>query len=247
MAHLKDKEKIALFIDADNAPAAKIDIVLSELARYGVVNIRKAYGNWKNLNLKPWEDLLHDHAIQPIQQFDLTKGKNATDMALVIDVMDVLYTKDIDIICLVSSDCDFTPLVTRSLADGKYVIGFGERKAPKAFVNSCSRFLYLDEETKQELPIQKQTINIKSDTRLMNLLRQAIEAVEDEDGWAMLGPIGTHISNHASFDQRNYGFKKLSDLFMAIDLFEMKKTNGSVLWVRDKKKAKQLNRVAGGF
>ena len=242
MAHLKDKEKIAVFIDADNAPAAKIDIVLSELARYGVVNIRKAYGNWKNLNLKPWEDLLHDHAIQPIQQFDLTKGKNATDMALVIDVMDVLYTKDIDIICLVSSDCDFTPLVTRSLADGKYVIGFGERKAPKAFVNSCSRFLYLDEETKQELPIQKQTINIKSDTRLMNLLRQAIEAVEDEDGWAMLGPIGTHISNHASFDQRNYGFKKLSDLFMAIDVFEMKKTNGSAIWVRDKKKAKQLKK-----
>ena len=242
MAHLKDKEKIAVFIDADNAPAAKIDIVLSELARHGVVNIRKAYGNWKNLNLKPWEDLLHDYAIQPIQQFDLTKGKNATDMALVIVVMYVLYTKDIDIICLVSSVCDFTPLVTRSLADGKYVIGFGERKAPKAFVNSCSRFLYLDEETKQELPIQKQTINIKSDTRLMNLLRQAIEAVEEDDGWAMLGPIGTHISNHASFDQRNYGFKKLSDLFMAIDLFEMKKTNGSVLWLRDKIEAKQPNK-----
>ena len=189
MAHLKDKEKIAVFIDADNAPAAKIDIVLSELARHGVVNIRKAYGNWKNLNLKPWEDLLHDYAIQPIQQFDLTKGKNATDMALVIDVMDVLYTKDIDIICLVSSDCDFTPLVTRSLADGKYVIGFGERKAPKAFINSCSRFLYLDEETKQELPIQKQTINIKSDTRLMNLLRQAIEAVEEDDGGQCLAQL----------------------------------------------------------
>jgi uncharacterized protein (TIGR00288 family) len=239
---VKDKEKIAVFIDADNAPAKKIDKVLSELARYGVVNIRKAYGNWKNQNLKAWEDVLHEFAIQPIQQFDLTKGKNATDMALVIDVMDVLYTKNVDVICLVSSDCDFTPLVTRTLADGKFVIGFGERKAPVAFVNSCSRFLYLDDEAEVEQPIQKQSRNIKSDTKLIKLLRQAIEAVEDEDGWAMLGPIGTHISNHASFDQRNYGFKKLSDLFMAIDLFEMKKTNGSVLWVKDKKRAKQLNK-----
>jgi uncharacterized LabA/DUF88 family protein len=165
-------------------------------------------------------------------------------MALVIDAMDVLYTKNIDIICLVSSDCDFTPLVTRSLADGKFVIGFGERKAPLAFVNSCSRFLYLDEdiETEQDIPQPKQNKNIKSDTKLINLLRQAIEAVEDDEGWAMLGPIGTHISNHASFDQRNYGYKKLSDLFMAIDLFEMKQTNGSVLWVKDKKKAKQHNK-----
>ncbi|WP_271273635.1 NYN domain-containing protein [Aliamphritea hakodatensis] len=240
---MKDKEKIAVFIDADNAPAKKIDNVLSELARYGVVNIRKAYGNWKSLNLKSWEDILHEFAIQPIQQFDLTKGKNATDMALVIDVMDVLYTKDIDVICLVSSDCDFTPLVTRSLADGKYVIGFGERKTPLAFVNSCSRFLYLDDESEPAQPVQKQSKSIKSDTKLMNLLRQAIEAVEEDDGWAMLGPIGTHISNHASFDQRNYGFKKLSDLFLAIDLFEMKKTNGSVLWVRDKRKLSSSNKL----
>ncbi len=238
---MKDKEKIAVFIDADNAPAKNVDQVLSELARYGVVTIRKAYGNWKSPNLKSWEDVLHEFAIQPIQQFDLTKGKNATDMALVIDVMDVLYTKEIDIICLVSSDCDFTPLVTRSLADGKFVIGFGERKAPLAFVNSCSRFLYLDAEEEKQ-PVLTNGKSIKSDTKLINLLRQAIEAVEEDDGWAMLGPIGTHISNHASFDQRNYGFNKLSDLFMAIDLFEMKKTNGSVLWVRDKKKAKQHNR-----
>ena len=239
---MQSNEKIALFIDADNAPASKIDIVLSELARYGVVNIRKAYGNWKNPGLKPWEDVLHEYAIQPIQQFDLTKGKNATDMALVIDVMDVLYTKKVDIICLVSSDCDFTPLVTRALSDGKFVIGFGERKAAVAFVNSCSRFLFLDQEAEPNVAVAKPTRSIKSDTKLMNLLRQAIEAVEEDDGWARLGPIGSHISNHASFDQRNYGFKKLSDLFMAIDLFEMRKTNGSVFWVRDKKKAKQSNK-----
>ncbi|TLU65689.1 NYN domain-containing protein [Thalassotalea litorea] len=236
---MKDKQKIALFIDADNAPAAKIEVILSELASYGVVNIRKAYGNWKSSNIKPWEDVLHEHSIQPIQQFDLTKGKNATDIALVIDAMDVLYTKDVDIICLVSSDCDFTPLATRAQADGKLVIGFGERKTPDAFVNACSKFLFLDEPENTEKVITTPTKNIKSDTKLINLLRQAIEAVEEDDGWAMLGPIGTHIANHASFDQRNYGYKKLSDLFAAIDLFEMKKTKGSVFWIRDKKRAKQ--------
>lgn len=235
---MRDKEKIALFIDADNAPAAKIDVILSELARYGVVNIRKAYGNWKSPNIKPWEDVLHEYAIQPIQQFDLTKGKNATDIALVIDAMDILYTKDVDTICLVSSDCDFTPLVTRALADGKFVIGFGERKAPAAFVNSCSKFLFLDE-MDQQVSIKPTTgALLKRDTKLINLLRQAMDAVQEDDGWSMLGPVGTHIANHASFDQRNYGFKKLSELFAAIDLFEMKKTNGSVFWVRDKKKVK---------
>jgi uncharacterized protein (TIGR00288 family) len=234
---MNEKEKIALFIDADNAPAAKIETILSELARYGVVNIRKAYGNWKSPNIKPWEDVLHEFAIQPIQQFDLTKGKNATDIALVIDAMDILYTKDVDSICLVSSDCDFTPLVTRALADGKFVIGFGERKAPSAFVNSCSKFLYLDEEQSDEKPEPNKKPNIKSDSKLINLLRQAIEASED-DGWANLGTIGRHISNHASFDQRNYGFKKLSDLFAAIDLFEVKQCNGAGPWVRDKRKKK---------
>ncbi|WP_296048966.1 NYN domain-containing protein [uncultured Alteromonas sp.] len=245
---MRDKEKIAIFIDADNAPAVKIDTVLSELAKHGVVNIRKAYGNWKNQNLKTWEDLLHEYAIQPVQQFDLTKGKNATDIALVIDVMDVLYTKDVDVICLVSSDCDFTPLVTRCLAEGKFVVGFGERKAPKPFVNSCSRFLYLDKESDPdaEATVQTQHQKLKSDTKLMNLLRQAVDAVSEENGWAQLGLIGNHISNHTSFDQRNYGFKKLSDLFMAIDLFEHKKSKSGLLWIRDKKKAKESSKLIKG-
>jgi len=238
---LKDKEKIALFIDADNAPAAKVDIILSELARYGVVNIRRAYGNWKSPCIKPWEDVLHEYAIQPIQQFDLTKGKNATDIALVIDAMDILYTKDVDVICLVSSDCDFTPLVTRALADGKLVIGFGERKTPMAFVNSCSKFLFLNDIDTESKTVEIRKPSIKSDTKLINMLRQAIEASEDNDGWANLGSIGKHISNHASFDQRNYGFRKLSDLFSAIDLFEMKQTNGSVTWVKDKRRANNVN------
>jgi len=153
--------------------------------------------------------------------------------------MDILYTKDVDTICLVSSDCDFTPLVTRALADGKSVLGFGERKAPMAFVNSCSKFLYLDEMQNQEQSKQKPEAHIKCDTKLMNLLRQAVEASEDDDGWAQLGTIGSHISNHASFDQRNYGFEKLSDLFKAIDSFEIKKS-GSVFWIQDKKRSKLI-------
>jgi uncharacterized protein (TIGR00288 family) len=242
---LQNKEKIAVFIDADNAPAGKIDTIMSEFARYGVVNIRKAYGNWKNANLKSWEEVLHDYSIQPIQQFDLVKGKNATDMALTIDVMDILYTRNIDIICLVSSDCDFTPLVTRALADGKTVIGFGERKAPMPFVNCCSRFLYLDEPSAsaaenpdRETPQPAQSNRLKGNSRLITLLRQAIEAVQIDNGWARLNMVGTHISNHTSFDQRNYGFSKLSDLFAAIDLFELKKSDGNIIWVRDKKTKK---------
>lgn len=230
------KHKIAAFIDADNAPASKIDFILAELAKYGVVNIRKAYGNWTNSNLKGWTNLLHEFAIQPMQQFDLTKGKNATDIALVIDVMDVLYTKQVDIICLVSSDCDFTPLVTRILAEGKFVIGFGERKTPEAFVNACSRFLFVDEKPAEQIQAETK-VNLKGDSKLINLLRQAMEAVENDEGWSHLGALGSHIANHASFDSRNYGYKKLSDLLKAIDLFETKKV-GNALFVRDKKKVK---------
>jgi uncharacterized LabA/DUF88 family protein len=126
---------------------------------------------------------------------------------------------------LVLSDCNFTPLATRALADGKFIISFGQRKTPFAFVNSCSRFLCLDDEPKEMIKSEPPKGNIKSDTHLMNLLRQAVEAVENDNGWAQLGPLGTHISNHASFVQWNYGPINLSDLFAAIDLFEMKKTN----------------------
>lgn len=221
------KQRIALFIDADNAPASKFEDVLSEVANYGVVTIRKAYGNWKSPTLKAWEELLHEYAIQPIQQFDLTKGKNASDIALVIDAMDVMYTKQIDVMCFVTSDSDFTPMVTRALAEGKVVLGFGERKTPLPFVNACSKFLFLDQEKEKTKSVTKSK-NIKSDTKLINLLRQAIEATEDEDGWAALGPVGANISNKTSFDTRNYGFKNLSSLFKSIDLFELKRGGGVI-------------------
>lgn len=229
-------QKIALFIDADNAPAKKFEEVLSEVAKYGVVTIRKAYGNWKNPSIKPWEDLLHEYAIQPIQQYDLTKGKNASDIALVIDAMDIMYTKDIDVMCFVSSDCDFTPMVTRALAEGKVVLGFGERKTPSPFVNACSKFLFLDQEPKNNGSVPTKPKNIKSDTKLINLIRQAIEATEEGNGWAGLGPVGSHISNKTSFDTRNYGYKNLSSLIKAIDLFELKRGPGNSYMVKDARK-----------
>ena len=232
---------IALLIDADNSPARSIQKIFSELARHGKVNIRKAYGNWTSSNLKGWEAVLQDHAIQPIQQYDLTKGKNATDIALTIDAMDILYTKQVDSICIVTSDCDFTPLATRILSEGKSVIGFGERKTPAVFVNACSTFLFLDEDI--EKPVLKQnTKALRGDTKLMNLLRDAISSTENEEGWAKLSRVGTHISNQASFDSRNYGYSRLSDLVQAIGLFDLRRDERMHFEVKDSR-CKQVNVV----
>lgn len=220
-------DSIALLIDADNAPAAKMDFIISELASHGTVNIRKAYGNWTKKGLSGWEKILHEHSIQPVQLFDLTKGKNATDMALLIDAMDILYTKQVDTFCLVTSDCDFTPLAQRLRAEAKKVIGFGSKKTPEPFVNSCSHFLYLDEKAMAGKTAEQKNSSakeLKGNTKLMNTLRSAVEAAQDDEGWARLGPVGSHISNQGPFDHRTYGYAKLSDLFGAIDLFEVRAT-----------------------
>ena len=214
-------KNIVLLIDADNSPAKFIQEILTELAHYGKVNIRRAYGNWTSPNLKSWAAIIQDHAIQPIQQYDLTKGKNATDIALTIDAMDILYTKNIDAFCIVSSDCDFTPLVTRILSDGILVIGYGQRKAPSVFVNACSKFLYLDEK-KIEKPKNNKTNDLQKDSYLIKLLRNAVKTTQEEDGWSKLSRVGTLISNHASFDSRNYGYARLSELIEEIGIFELK-------------------------
>ncbi len=238
MDHQKDS--IALLIDADNSPASKIDFIISELASHGVVNIRRAYGNWTKRGLSGWIEVLHGYAIQPMQSFDLVKGKNATDMSLLIDAMDILYTKDIQTFCLVSSDSDFTPLIQRLRADGKKVIGFGDQKTPEPFIASCTHFLYLDDKgkvgtakgktvaTATSTPVNQ----LKGNTKLMNTLRSAVQAAADDEGWAALGPVGSHITNQGPFDHRTYGFKKLSDLFSAIDRFEVKgeKTGGHTIY-----------------
>lgn len=238
---MPDSRNIALLIDADNSPAKSIQKIFSELASHGKVNIRKAYGNWTSSNLKGWEAILQDHAIQPIQQYDLTKGKNATDIAITIDAMDILYTKQVDTFCIVTSDCDFTPLATRILSEGKSVIGFGEKKTPTVFVNACSTFLFLDDEAERNVKKQS-TKELRGNTKLMNLLRSAISSTENEDGWAKLSQIGTHISNQASFDSRNYGYLRLRDLIDAIGLFELRRDEKNHIEVRDGKK-KQNNSI----
>lgn len=240
----QSESKIALLIDADNAPASKIDAILSEIAKYGVANIRKAYGNWKNPKLKGWEACLHEYAIHPVQQFDYTKGKNATDAALIIDAMDLLYTRQLDAFAIISSDCDFTPLVMRILTSGLKVYGFGERKTPLPFVYACSKFLYLetiDQASNAENPkavesIKKTGKELKQDTKLMNLLRGAVSSTQEDDGWSSLAIVGSHIANQASFDPRNYGYAKLSGIFEAIDLFEIQRKQNRVVYVRNKRK-----------
>jgi uncharacterized protein (TIGR00288 family) len=236
-----EKGKIALFIDADNAPSKKIDFILTELASYGVVNIRKAYGNWSNQNISGWASCLHDNAIQPVQQFDLIKGKNATDMAMTIDCMDIMFTKDINTFCIISSDCDFTPLVMRLLAEGKSVIGFGELKTPKPFVNACSKFLYLNSEEQGIIDAKSSKLPsppLSCDTRLVNLFRSAIEACSDTKGWAPLMNVVRHINNHTSFDVKNYGFKKVVDLIEAIGLFDVKVIKGTQVMIADSRSKK---------
>ena len=234
---------IVLLIDADNAPASKIEFIISELATMGAVNIRRAYGNWKKQSLSGWEKLLPEYAIQPIQQFDIVKGKNATDMALLIDAMDILYTRDVDTFCLVSSDCDFTPLVVRLREQSKKVIGFGRKGTPEPFVNACSHFIYLDDVEPDSNKTETKKISaqeLKQNTKLMNTLRQAIKTSCDDSGWAAFGPVGSYITNQSPYNHRTFGFKKLSDLFAAVDLFEIKKftsENGSHHRVRIKKAA----------
>ncbi|AAW77546.1 MULTISPECIES: NYN domain-containing protein [Xanthomonas] len=231
-------KRIALLIDADNAPAGKIDVVLAEVARYGVANVRRAYGNWKSPQLKGWEAALHDDAIRPIQQFAYSSGKNASDMAMVIDAMDLLYARNLDGFAIVSSDADFTPLVMRLLTDGMKVYGFGEKKTPAPFVNACSKFTYVEALGQQAAAAsetaagRKDATALRSDTRLVQMLRNAIVSACEDDGWALLSAVGKQVANQASFDPRKYGYRKLSDLVRAIGLFEIKQDEQAV-WVRD--------------
>jgi len=237
------EKRIALLIDADNAPASKIELILPEVARYGVANVRRAYGNWKSPHLKAWEAVLHSYAIRPMQQFAYSSGKNASDMAMVIDAMDLLYARNLDGFAIVSSDADFTPLVMRLLTDGMKVYGFGEKKTPDPFVNACSKFTYLEALGATSAAegvaasARKDGKELRGDTRLVQLLRSAVDSATDDDGWAHLGAVGKQVANQASFDSRNYGYRKLSDLIRATDLFEVRQID-QVISVRDKPKGK---------
>ena len=229
-AVVRNQSKLAVLIDADNTQPAIVDSLLNEVAKYGVASVKRIYGDWTSTNLRQWKERLLEYAIQPIQQFAYTTGKNATDSAMIIDAMDLLYTERLDGFCIVSSDSDFTRLAARLREGGQTVYGFGEKKTPKAFVAACDKFIYTEilreqaEESEEDeaKPAPKAQKDFKVDRRLLTLLRTAVDDLADESGWAYLGAVGQNLSNRSSeFDPRNYGFRKLGDMFRAIAQFEV--------------------------
>lgn len=242
---MEKANKLAVLIDADNAQPLIIDGLLTEIANYGIASVKRIYGDWTSTKLQGWKEVLLQHSIQPIQQFAYTTGKNATDSAMIIDAMDLLYTSKFNGFCLVSSDSDFTKLASRIRESGLLVYGFGEKKTPSAFVSACDKFVYTEvlhaKTNENEVIVKKTTNELKQDAKLVNMLRNAVEASSDESGWARLGPVGSNLAQQSSeFDPRNYGYSKLGELVKASNLFEVEEkvvgsTNSKALFVRDKR------------
>lgn len=239
---MAEEKRIALLIDCDNVSHNSIEGVLEELAKYGVVNVRHAHGDWNNQSLCGWREKLHPNAIRPMQQFAYTKGKNATDSAMIIDAMDLLYTGNVEAFALMTSDSDFTPLVLRMLESGLPVYGFGEKKTPQPFVDACSTFIYTenldsekdDQSTSTTQKTKKSRNELRGDTALVRLLRTAVEKTSDDDGWAHLGKVGHYISNNSSFSPINYGYKKIGDLIRASELFDIEmRKDGTAMHIKD--------------
>jgi hypothetical protein len=245
-----DSARLAVLIDADNAQPGIIESLLAEVAKYGTAHVKRAYGDWTGTSLKGWKDKLLEASIQPIQQFAYTRGKNSTDAALVIDAMDLLYTRRFDGFCIVSSDSDFTRLASRLRESGSTVYGFGERKTPKPFVAACDKFIYIENLTPPGADVEDapagspsasnkraSAAQLKRDAALVNQLRSAVEAASDDDGWADLGGVGMILTKQSpDFDSRTWGYAKLSDLVAATTLFDVdKRSTGktTTIYVRD--------------
>jgi uncharacterized LabA/DUF88 family protein len=213
--------RLAVLIDADNASASVVKELLEEVAKYGIATVKRAYGDWTTQNLVGWKEHLHRHAIQPMQQFAYTKGKNSTDSAFIIDAMDLLYAGSLDGFCIVSSDSDFTRLATRLREAGKLVYGLGERKTPEAFIAACDRFIFF-EVLKQPAGAAPRA-QVADIPNLRDLVTHAVKETARDSGWASLSAVGSLIGkNNTSFDARNYGFTKLSELVRAQPYLEVK-------------------------
>ncbi len=230
-----DATRLAVLIDSDNTTASLTTELLEEITKYGTPTVKRAYGDWTTQGLVRWKEQLARHAIQPMQQFAYTSGKNSTDSALIIDAMDLLYAGNLEGFVIVSSDSDFTRLATRLRESGMTVYGLGERKTPDAFVAACDRFIYLDLLREEpEAPTTKLP-------KLKRLLSTAISGTSKDDGWSHLGEVGSYlIKSHAAFDPRDYGHSKLGELVRAEPYVEVKDVPGasgvSQLWVRLKAK-----------
>lgn len=237
--------RLAVLIDADNVPYANVKAMLAEIARYGTPTIKRIYGDWTQPTLSGWKKVLPENAVTPIQQYSYTTGKNSTDSAMIIDAMDILYTNRVDGFCLVSSDCDFTRLATRLREAGKLVIGIGEQKTPTPFISACDRFIYLeilsDDKKKKQRSMKARgsqpaleepgigmpaaAVRQKGNRlpqEVSEMIIVSVNDLADENGWAFLGDVGNLLlKKQPSFDSRNYGYQKLSQLIQAMDRFEI--------------------------
>lgn len=228
--------KLAVLIDADNAQASVCENLLKEIARFGTAHIKRIYGDWTQPNLKSWKEELHKHAIQPVQQFSYTSGKNATDSALIIDAMDLLHQSHLDGFCLISSDSDFTRLATRIRENGLVVYGFGEKKTPNPFIVACDQFIFIENlipkveevatlgtETKKQ-PKTTKNVELSKDKKLKEALRVAVNALSKDSDWAALSGVGGYmIKSDPSFDPRSYGYEKLGALVENLSYLEIDK------------------------
>ncbi len=241
----------AVLIDGDNIPSATVKEMMEEIAKYGNPTIRRIYGDWTKPHLAKWKNLLLENAINPIQQYSYTTGKNATDSAMIIDAMDILYSGNVDGFCIVSSDSDFTKLATRLREARMYVIGIGEKKTPNPFIVACDKFIYveiLSKESKKGTKEEKDEVKESYDTigqKELQLIEQSISDVSDEDGWAFLGDVGSLIQKkQPNFDSRNYGFPKLTLLINSTGQFDIEqrenpKSKHKLIFVRNKENKKR--------
>jgi hypothetical protein len=219
--------KLAVLIDGDNIPSAYVKEMMEEIAKYGNPTIKRIYGDWTKPHLAKWKNVLLENAVTPIQQYGYTQGKNATDSAMIIDAMDILYSEKVDGFCLVSSDSDFTRLATRLREAGMNVIGIGEKKTPDPFIVACDRFIYIEILKNQSKEASKEKETKKSDydkitAKVVKLIASTISDVADDDGWAFLGDVGSLLQKkQPNFDSRNYGYQKLTPMINSIDKFEI--------------------------
>lgn len=235
--------KLAVLIDGDNIPSRYIKEMMEEITKYGTPTIKRIYGDWTNPRLGKWKDVLLENAITPIQQYGYTTGKNATDSAMIIDAMDILYSDKVDGFCLVSSDSDFTKLATRLREAGMQVYGIGEKKTPNPFIVACDKFIYLEilhiEDKGTKGKAEKREVD-KITPQILRLLRHSVADAADEDGWAFMGDVGSLIlKKRPNFDPRNFGFEKLTALFGSLKQFEIDARTQSggkfkVIYVRNK-------------
>jgi len=251
---MENDKKIAILIDADNVSDKYIKYIFDEISNHGTPTYKRIYGDWTKPQLASWKTVLLNYSITPIQQYSYTTGKNSTDSALIIDAMDILYSKNVDGFCIISSDSDFTRLAARLREAGMYVIGMGEKKTPTPFISACEKFKYLEvlagsitTDSNSDEMLEKQQAPkevLANPGELIKSIKSIIAERSDEEGWIGLGEVGTKLNmRYPDFDTRNYGHSKLSSFILSLNKFEIEpeKTNKRNLLVRNKAKNKNIN------